>query len=97
MIKSILKQIICVLLSIVVPILWKNLVILFDLDNNLFTLSLGSLLILESYIYSQLPLDLIPNFIPILGKCDNLIVSFLGLIGFWMILYVGYISTIHYL
>ena len=97
MIKTIIKQIICVLLIFVVPIIWKNLTIFLDLENNLFTISLGTMLILESYLYSQLPLDLIPNFIPILGKFDNLISSFIGLIGFWMILYVFYTNIIHYL
>lgn len=97
MIKSILKQVICVLLLFVVPMIWRNAVSILELDSNLFTLSLGCLLMLESYIYSQLPLDLIPNFIPILGKCDNLISSIIGLIGFWMILYVLYINTIHFL
>ena len=97
MIKSILKQLICILLLILVPIFWKNLVIFLDIQNDLFTLGLGIMLILESFIYSQLPLDLIPNFIPILGKCDNLLVSGIGLVGFWMILYVVYINTNHYL
>ena len=50
----------------------------------MFSLSLGTLIMLESYFYIKLPLDLVPDFIPIIGKCDDMIAYVVGLVGFWV-------------
>lgn len=95
MIKSICLQIIFLLLLVLIPILWFN----FSnyLSENNYMIFLGLFLMVESYIYIKLPLDLIPDFIPLIGKLDDFIAYLIGLFGFWIVIYMIYYNISEYL
>lgn len=53
--------------------------------------TLGVLLMAEGILYLQLPVDIIPDFIPLIGQCDDfvawlVVLAGLGLLslGFWI-------------
>ena len=81
-------QLLYLLLLILIPLIWIN--VSFYLSDTIYTFTLGIFLILESYIYLKLPIDLIPDFIPLIGKIDDFIAYIVGLFGFWIIIYVCY-------
>ena len=90
--NKIVKQILYVILLFAIPYYWIQFILLFDFSGHSFVLNLGFLAIIESYLYLNLPLDLIPDFIPIIGRFDNIIAYLIGLVGFWMCLVIIYNS-----
>ena len=84
MLKQIVKQLIFTLLFLSTPIVWFRFVNYINVSNSYKIFSIGILFMLESYWYVKLPMDLIPDCIPILGKCDNLMAYFIGILGFWI-------------
>ena len=54
----------------------------FTSQNNLFILwCSGIILVFCAFVYSQLPIDIIPDAIPLIGKLDNMLFTTLGVIG----------------
>ena len=101
--KSILKQIIVMISLVIVPYFWvlsfDNISVVDTYSNCYILVSIGLLMILESWLYVNLPIDLIPNFIPIIGNLDNGFAYIFMLFGFYAVLFglfINYIEDIKY-
>ena len=88
MIKSLFLQFVNLFLIILISILWFN--YSYYIPESLYLFSLGGFLMIESYLYIKLPIDFIPDFIPLIGKIDDFLAYLMGLCGFWIIIYVFY-------
>eukprot|EP01147_Barroeca_monosierra_P007477 gene7477-553_t len=65
-----------------------------DVDAGYFVFTLGILLIVEAFLYLQLPLDLIPDCIPLIGKCDDFMALSIGVLG-GILSMVGFYSWVN--
>eukprot|EP00056_Hartaetosiga_gracilis_P015897 m.242501 g.242501 ORF g.242501 m.242501 type:complete len:106 (+) comp34317_c0_seq1:122-439(+) len=85
--KGLVWQLFCMLLMLVaVGVWWRSLdiyvaedVLYLSLEYILFVT--GFLVAVEVFLYTQLPVDLIPDCIPIIGKCDDAMAVGVGVIG----------------
>ena len=64
------------------PIIWFK-----SLDSIYFNsfINFGLMLVIVSYSYVKLPVDLIPDFIPLVGKLDDGLAYIILTIGIWCI------------
>ena len=90
-------QLILMVLLFIIPIIWWDMFGIYVLStmtiSNLF-LSFGVMLCLEGLCYLALPIDLIPDWIPLIGYADDGLAWLVIVIGGWclligMIIYLG--------
>lgn len=85
------KQILILFTIIFLPYIWYLFTPIFY-SYNLLTFSFGLLIFSESYLYVKLPLDLIPDFIPLVGKFDDAFAYLFMVLGVWISL-IGIFSN----
>eukprot|EP00548_Thalassiothrix_antarctica_P020384 CAMPEP_0194188424 /NCGR_PEP_ID=MMETSP0154-20130528/54972_1 /TAXON_ID=1049557 /ORGANISM="Thalassiothrix antarctica, Strain L6-D1" /LENGTH=147 /DNA_ID=CAMNT_0038908837 /DNA_START=67 /DNA_END=507 /DNA_ORIENTATION=+ len=61
-----------------------------NFTSKRFLMSTGILMILMGMAYIGLPIDLLPDFIPLIGNLDNMLARMVGGAGF-MMCYLGYL------
>lgn len=99
-IQRVFQQIGCLIFMLLAPVLWykslflMSLETLQDVDAGYFVFTLGILLIVEAFLYLQLPLDLIPDCIPLIGKCDDFMALSIGVLG-GILSMVGFYSWVN--
>lgn len=92
-----LLQLVCMLLLFIIPIIWWEMSGISSIDGlpiSYLLLSVGSMLCLEGFCYLALPIDLIPDSIPLIGYADDSLAWIVIVIGGWclllgMIMYLG--------
>ena len=84
--KSCGKQAILLVIMLITPIIWSSYINSIEPSSINLLISFGCLLVIEGYSYVQLPVDIIPDFIPIIGKMDDGLAYFIITIGSWSIL-----------
>jgi len=72
------------------------------LENTKFVTSISEIILISGFcvfilsmLYRQLPIDLIPDCLPYIGKCDNMLAGFFAFIGI-VITSIGIYLQLHY-
>eukprot|EP00397_Hematodinium_sp_SG-2012_P065847 GEMP01096877.1.p1 GENE.GEMP01096877.1~~GEMP01096877.1.p1 ORF type:complete len:107 (+),score=20.60 GEMP01096877.1:207-527(+) len=84
----ILKQVLLLAAFITAPYLWWNMHFETFAD---FVRTTGAMLLFSAICYVALPIDLIPDWIPIIGKLDDYIATVAGYVGVGLLVFHYYV------
>ena len=84
-------QILLMCIIVGTPIIWYKSLETMYLNSFI---NFGLMLVIVTYSYVKLPIDLIPDFIPLVGKLDDGLAYIILTVGIWSI-FIGLIILLH--
>jgi hypothetical protein len=83
-----IKQVFLMTLMPLILFLWTTNLDIFE-DGISFLISFLFIIIIESILYVNLPIDLIPDWIPIIGKLDDGLAYLSMVLSIWLLIFIG--------